>query len=687
MFIGYSTRRCFAQPPLSNITKFEFGVDFRTNVCDRQRLFFEGKATLTSALRGLNLSVATTKYSEDSDLFSLDEYGMVRPDGLYTSILDELARRAGFSWKNSYVATTPLDPEIDFGKSWTDVLHWQVDHFDISFDHWAKSVHRMSKGIAFPESWYDASIILVEDENRHRNDTSAFLSYWSFLWPFTTWLWFAIAVSSCFSGFVYWLLERLNANSDMGYGVENPISTVFHAAMTVVGHFNFHPATTAAKLLSFSWCFYCLICGSAYTANLASFLVARSNTARIESIDEAVQLKAPVCIQAAGIEDETLTARYPTINLVRKTTQEEVFQALLNGDCLIAATQASAFEVHQRNADINVDCRLNWVGHVVHIIPSGFAVAVDSGNLCTSLISHSLDIHMSNMKADGTMDRIWQGHLQKVGDHNCLDTSHSEYAKRTTSDGLTVTDMGGIFIMHAFFSLFSIGLALFEFYYMKKHSTADMIQRLKMSSEDFARYIMNTEVDADETMPAIPRRKTSFVSRRSSGDGSVVDSVDLEASDHRRQDNPVQVRHRNLRVNTSQKQPMRNAVGRFKDSLQAECNPGPYYDHHYVDKEESTIVTSMERRPSFGLPSFQDFSNSTVDSTNSLVDDLDSSQLFLKATAFDRKLMRRKRLKKMISKRQKMTSKRAVNGKGSQRQLGDPFVQDEELRPFTATQV
>ena len=41
-------------------------------------------------------------------------------------ILDEVAARAGFTWRNSY--STFDDPE-KYGKTWTDLLKWQIETY------------------------------------------------------------------------------------------------------------------------------------------------------------------------------------------------------------------------------------------------------------------------------------------------------------------------------------------------------------------------------------------------------------------------------------------------------------------------------------------------------------------------------------------------------------------------------
>ena len=52
--------------------------------------------------------------------------------GFMVEILDEVAKRAGFTWRDSY--SLFRDPE-KLGKTWTDLVQWQVKSYDMSGGH------------------------------------------------------------------------------------------------------------------------------------------------------------------------------------------------------------------------------------------------------------------------------------------------------------------------------------------------------------------------------------------------------------------------------------------------------------------------------------------------------------------------------------------------------------------------
>ena len=113
------------QQPMVNITKFDRQISYRTNVCDRQYMVYNGTIELKHALQNLNLSVSLTNYhtAREKLFFTLQSHNYQIDEsypGLFAIILDELATRAQFTWRNTFIVHTPLDPMIDKNKTWTD---------------------------------------------------------------------------------------------------------------------------------------------------------------------------------------------------------------------------------------------------------------------------------------------------------------------------------------------------------------------------------------------------------------------------------------------------------------------------------------------------------------------------------------------------------------------------------------
>ena len=72
-------------------------------------------------------------------LINVDATGGIREGagaGLMVTVLDEVAKRAGFTWRNSYAVFA--DPELS-GKTWTELVKWQISSYDLSGEWWVSS--------------------------------------------------------------------------------------------------------------------------------------------------------------------------------------------------------------------------------------------------------------------------------------------------------------------------------------------------------------------------------------------------------------------------------------------------------------------------------------------------------------------------------------------------------------------
>ena len=206
---------CLAQQaPFFNTSKFDNVTTHRTDVCERQRALFRNEIELPRALEGLNLSVVLTNYQSPSSqpFFTLID-GKIDENlpGTFSILMDEIARRAGFSWRNSYGVVLPIDSQVDGNRTWSDLLEWEVSMYDIAVGKWDRSLDRMSREISFPEWWFEASTIIVESIEK---DSKQHFNFWSFLLPFQWGVWVLIVITVICTGLMYFLLERMNEDAD-----------------------------------------------------------------------------------------------------------------------------------------------------------------------------------------------------------------------------------------------------------------------------------------------------------------------------------------------------------------------------------------------------------------------------------------------------------------------------------------
>lgn len=450
-------------------------------------MIYNDSLALDQALSGLDLSVVLTNYTgwPDTAFFGLNHDGVINPEepGLFAVLLDELARRAGFQWRNSYGIVNPLTKDEDGNRTWSDLLSWETQTYDLAAGKWDRTVSRMADKISFPYGWFDASMILVERTGEKKDLP---LKIWSFLTPFDGMIWLMIAVSVIITGLLYWLLEKMNNKADERSLQNEPGGAVFYSALSFTGHMELQPASTSARILTFSMSFWSLIVIAAYTANMASFLVARSTVSfAISSIEEAEVRGIPLCIQKAVAMDDYISKQYPDAFLIRKNREKDVFTALADGTCTAAVVPLASYDTFRRDTTINKECKLNWQGRIEMNVPSGFATAIDAGTMCSSLISYVVDLHMTQMEADGFIDRAWQRHLARLGDHTCgSNTIDVENPLEEDTNRLSLREMSGIFIVHGFLTFVSALLAFVQWIYSKK--IAQKMSSLSRASSESA---------------------------------------------------------------------------------------------------------------------------------------------------------------------------------------------------------
>jgi hypothetical protein len=101
-----------------------------------------------------------------------------------------------------------------------------------------------------------------------------------------------------------------------------------------------------------------------YVANLASFLVVKNKPQLvIESIEQAVRLKIPMCVFEGTLTHQTIQERFPAYArsglLVPFTIERDVFKNI-GTKCQIGITEVSTWKTFQYNELVNGDCSLYW---------------------------------------------------------------------------------------------------------------------------------------------------------------------------------------------------------------------------------------------------------------------------------------------------------------------------------------
>jgi hypothetical protein len=472
--------------PSLNLPLFSEEVSYRQNVCDRHDSYYNGAFELRDALEGFELHPLITI----GQYFHLDKNGAIDEEdpGLLVAILDELAKRGSFTWRNSFAVTEGPGEN----HTWTDLLAWGTESYDVSVDWYIKNVERLRIGTGFPEGFVDASFILVGFKEDESNNSDL----WTWTLPFNRDLWIAIAITVVVSGILYEVVEVMGPATETKPREWHPGKGIFGALLIVMQHFHINPRTRGGKLLSLSLAFWSLIVVTTYTANLASFFVIQNApSSQIQTVDDAINAEMSMCLWKDTASHEFLLENFPKGTYVPISGQFGIFEGLLDGTCGLVVATLDQWEQAEIDKTINKHCNLERIGRVINFQDAGFGVKADSGRLCTSFVEDVLNFHLVDMNTDGTMDLLKKKEKQKTSSINCeaIDASSGD---GEVSTQLSLQVMAGPFVVHAIMT----GLALVW------TTVSVFVGRFKQKdperkSEDHSKrvLVMNADDDEDST--------------------------------------------------------------------------------------------------------------------------------------------------------------------------------------------
>jgi len=413
-------------------------------------------------LRGQNITVGLFQYQLEEVEEGSGSYRIpVENPGAAIRFLDELAEKGGFSWRDSYGIIT--SPDYSLNQTWTGLLHWTIDTYDLMGDWYLRTLDRLGTGIAFPEGWYDGSLIMVQ-KKPDPNDFG--YDFWAFISPFTSDVWWMLIGTTVASGLVFAFLDFLNSKATKDEMELSLTESLYATSIVFSGHLIHLPNHIGGKIMTFSLAFVSLLIISAYTANLASFLVLRNTpTLVVYDISDAIKYGMSFCVLESSTSEKTLRedyGQYP-INIIPLPSIAETYHGVLNGDCDMVLTTVGTFQQYEVNPEFNPGCdSLEWVGRVVKPFVAGFSMR-DSVVRCSSLLRDALSLHMIDLKLERRDDRIWD-------DINGLCEDKADTVERIDaapsveeveeSQKLGLDTMGGILAFHLILSTCAVAVAL-----------------------------------------------------------------------------------------------------------------------------------------------------------------------------------------------------------------------------------
>ena len=514
------------ESPALNLQMFKtYDTDktYRQNVCDRHDLYYEGVVELRDALSGRNVNVyvpvwddfyfklrnldtddgggtiSTTTDDEGNYVASTNVVIDETNPGLIAEVLDEIGRRGNFTWRNSYgytpspekVVADPDSGGIAINKTWTDLLLWSTQNYDLSADEWFHTNERMKMGITFPEGFVDVSIVLADKVDDNDDESKGFSFLWSWTKPFNGSVWAMIVGTAIVSGLIYGILETSHdtldehfdhfigsnpdnsptAATDDGDRSNDKTTTISHLTTSLYGivliyfqHVILYPKTIPGKIMVCSIGFWSLIMVATYTANLASFFVIQNTPdVTINSIQDAIDHGMSMCLYEGISIQEWVNKYYPKGIYIPKPGPYGHFDALFDGVCDLAVVSVNAIQRASVLKDVNRNCQLQQIGRVIQFQQGGFALKADSGTKCTSLIQDVFHVHLSDMRYDGTLLKLTKKYLSNMQEMTCNDGDSTDGGGGSINDNrsleeaiLSLKEMSGAFMNHAIALLMAV---------------------------------------------------------------------------------------------------------------------------------------------------------------------------------------------------------------------------------------
>jgi len=419
--------------------QFDDSRTFRQDICHVASSQGAGKGTFKNDLMGLSLNVW---------LFD-DQYSSIDNDnpGIVQSILDELARRGNFTWRDSFVVDT-FDFNNPQNRTFTDLALWATNTYDIVGTWLVETVERGALGITYPIGWYDSSIILVGSKRRNRMLTNEF-NLLALSRPFTNGVWIVLVATLIITGL---FLVGFDVGSKAWKGgfaglkelrITNNILASF---LTFTGHVELNIDRPSILIATWSLSFITILIVAAYTANLASFLVVTNMSTKISTLRDIVDQQFTLCSITGSSTTTFIRDSYPNVRIVGTKSDTEGILGVGNGDCDYTISHADFWREASVRSTTNSDCNLVQFGDTVATQQAGFATRSDAGSKCTSLIRDVLDAHMKAMIDDNFIEDLWQTRVDQSRDVTCSAANESNNESEMTP--LNLINMGGIFALH-----------------------------------------------------------------------------------------------------------------------------------------------------------------------------------------------------------------------------------------------
>eukprot|EP00536_Pseudo-nitzschia_multiseries_P016167 jgi/Psemu1/117898/gw1.1035.7.1 len=328
--------------------------------------------------------------------------------GIHVKMMDQIAERGGFTWRNSFGVWFE---EEKGSRSFTEVLRWGTEKYDALIGTYTPSTERMKYGISFATGHFDGSLIFVRDVPPAKTE----INWINWTEPFEPMVWAALIGVIIFSAFAYHLVETVGAKGRREQEKSARVwlmDSLYLSFINFTGNFSYEPDTFGGRVFAFTFAFWAMLITAAYTANLASLLVGKIKPdLQIRDIQDVIERRLTVCVHKTSYSDYYLQEKYPQlIPYLVPVEKAKMYDALNQKECDVLVAYKKAFETALKQEDSNPKCTLKWEGKMIKYLEDSFVTKHDPGVFCTDLVGEVISYYMTEMKDDGTLEKLWEEH-------------------------------------------------------------------------------------------------------------------------------------------------------------------------------------------------------------------------------------------------------------------------------------
>lgn len=455
----------------------------KSRLCSLLVPWINGTSSPLSLLKGQIISIAVNPDTSPY-LMTFDGTTKLPNGGLMFSLQKEIARRGG--WGGIKYVLTPNFLSFPSSTAYLLAILPYVDFYG-GGPRYASATSR-SLGIGFTSKVDDNSMTLIGLVKKQAKP----YNLWRFLEPLADTVWLTVVCVCIVYAIFHYLFEMLerrtiaaaaaaaggdvaeeadgggasiNASWALVDGEEYELTmtnTLYQAfADLALTDSSMQPSVWSTKVLRVGYIGFLYVIIASYTAALAGSLITSvSSSSSVTSISDANAQGQLLCVEASNYEYISVLARsYPGVQVVKVNTPsgQGILQAMTEGVCVGGLVTRWEWNVLQNAQLVNPRCSFFRASGGIRSFSGSWAFDNDVGPVaCTTLVGLSVTSALTDMKSDGTYGSILAAAKAAYADTSCPDTNDVALAAASTTSGLGLAELGGIFLVYAIF----VGLSL-----------------------------------------------------------------------------------------------------------------------------------------------------------------------------------------------------------------------------------